>query len=102
VCNGFAIPVSKNCHHALNQLRKRRRYRRQPLYVDAACIDQVSVTERNYQVAAMGDIYSAADRVVCWFGEQRFGIGAIAAYLLMRLSPSVYYGLNFGTYRYKI
>ena len=34
------------------------------LWVDAMCIDQANVAERNMQVALMGQIYAKADAVL--------------------------------------
>jgi hypothetical protein len=38
------------------------------IWVDAVCINQQDVYERNRQVALMKDIYSSAHRVLVWFG----------------------------------
>jgi hypothetical protein len=40
------------------------------LWVDSICIDQSSVEERNIQVALMDRIYSRADKVLIWLGEE--------------------------------
>jgi hypothetical protein len=42
-----------------------------PFWIDAICIDQNSVTERNHQVAQMGAIYAAAAHVIVWLGSNR-------------------------------
>lgn len=42
--------------------------RRMPIWIDAVCIDQSNVEERNSQVARMGSIYSNAAEVICWLG----------------------------------
>ncbi|KAL6702460.1 hypothetical protein ACN47E_001830 [Coniothyrium glycines] len=39
------------------------------LWIDALCIDQDNVLERNHQVQQMGSIYSGADTVVIWLGR---------------------------------
>ena len=39
-------------------------------WIDAICINQDDADERNAQVKRMGDIYSIANRVVVWLGEQ--------------------------------
>lgn len=39
------------------------------LWIDAICIDQSQVKERNHQVAMMGKIYSRAQRVLVWLGR---------------------------------
>ncbi|KAH8883684.1 HET-domain-containing protein, partial [Thozetella sp. PMI_491] len=49
------------------------KYIRQPdtsrtLWIDAVCINQADIHERNEQVKQMGDIYSRASRVLIWLG----------------------------------
>jgi hypothetical protein len=39
------------------------------LWIDALCIDQSRVGERNHQVAMMGSIYSKASGVIVWLGQ---------------------------------
>lgn len=39
------------------------------IWIDALCIDQRSVLERNHQVQQMGQIYSRASRVLSWMGD---------------------------------
>jgi hypothetical protein len=39
------------------------------LWIDAICIDQSQVEERNHQVAMMGKIYSRAYEVLVWLGQ---------------------------------
>ena len=39
------------------------------LWVDAICIDQKNIKERDQQVRIMGDIYSQAKQVLIWLGE---------------------------------
>ncbi|KAI9881746.1 MAG: hypothetical protein M1823_006543, partial [Watsoniomyces obsoletus] len=41
-----------------------------PVWIDAICIDQDKVAERNAQVKMMGEIYSSAKLVLAWFGKQ--------------------------------
>jgi hypothetical protein len=40
------------------------------LWIDALCIDQTDVQERNHQVQQMGLIYARADEVISWFGAR--------------------------------
>jgi hypothetical protein len=39
-------------------------------WIDAICIDQTNVLERNHQVQRMRQIYEAADFVLAWLGEE--------------------------------
>ncbi|KAK1908926.1 hypothetical protein P3342_006806 [Pyrenophora teres f. teres] len=40
-----------------------------PHWIDALCIDQSNVLERNHQVAQMSKIYAGAERVHIWLGK---------------------------------
>lgn len=66
--NDTPFNVTKNLFAALSQLRRRAGSRH--LWIDAICIDQSSVSEKNHQVALMGMIYSGAEQVLVWLGEQ--------------------------------
>jgi hypothetical protein len=59
--------VTSNLRAALLNLRKTDR----PftIWVDAVCIDQDNVSERNQQVSIMGDIYRNAARTLVWLGD---------------------------------
>lgn len=66
VCNGRRLLVTKNAHGALRRLRRKMfpRY----LWLDAICIDQSSMEDKNHQVAEMADIFRNASFVAVWFG----------------------------------
>lgn len=70
-CNGMALPITKNCHEALVNLR--RRFVPRVLWIDAICINQgdtdEAIDERNSQVKIMGEIYFKAKQVLVWLGE---------------------------------
>lgn len=61
------IPVTENLHAALKQFR----FPDEPrtLWVDAICINQQDVPERNQQVQIMGTIFKNAECVLVWLGE---------------------------------
>ncbi len=40
-----------------------------PVWIDAICINQNDVLEKNHQVAMMGEVYSGAAEVLVWLGE---------------------------------
>lgn len=65
------ILVTKNLHHALKHLSHvdTKQARPKYLWVDALCINQIDIREKNHQVALMGRIYSGAGLVVCWVGS---------------------------------
>ncbi|KAI9646929.1 hypothetical protein NHQ30_004929 [Ciborinia camelliae] len=67
VFNEIPFPVTQNLSIALHHLRLPDRPRR--LWVDALCINQGDVQERNEQVGLMGEIYSLANPVLIWLGE---------------------------------
>lgn len=47
----------------------RAKYPLQWIWIDALCIDQSNIKERNHQVGQMGKIYSMANNVVVWLGD---------------------------------
>ncbi|KAM5354744.1 hypothetical protein ACJ41O_001391 [Fusarium nematophilum] len=66
---GFAtLPISRNLAIALRHLRSENAAR--TLWVDAVCINQSDLAEREAQVLRMADIYSQASRVVAWLGPE--------------------------------
>ncbi|KAL7954960.1 heterokaryon incompatibility domain-containing protein [Trichoderma compactum] len=65
-CDGVPFPVTKNLESALRHLRKTEDER--SLWVDAICINQDNIPERNQQVSIMKDIYRKARHVVIWLG----------------------------------
>lgn len=62
-----ALMVTKSCYQALRSLRFPDASR--TLWMDAVCINQTDIEERNAQVQIMGSIYSGARRVVVYLGE---------------------------------
>jgi hypothetical protein len=65
--NGLPFSITRNLEHALRSLRQDGVAR--TLWVDAICIDQSQVLERNHQVAQMHQIYAEAERVIIWLGD---------------------------------
>lgn len=65
--NGTSFSVLRNLWAFLHQARANRvtGY----LWIDAICIDQTTIAERNHQVGMMGDIYYSASNVIVWLGE---------------------------------
>lgn len=60
--DGATISVTANCWSVLRQLRTSKHERH--LWVDALCINQINVTERNQQVGLMARIYRGAQNVI--------------------------------------
>jgi hypothetical protein len=69
--NGVTFHVGRNLWAFLDQMNIQRRY---GLYwIDAICINQKSVLERNHQVQMMRQIYSKAQSVAVWLREATYG-----------------------------
>jgi len=51
------------------------------MWIDAICINQNDISERNNQVRQMGAIYSQASQVVVWLGEETGDSGRAIAFL---------------------
>jgi hypothetical protein len=66
-CGDHHVEVTQNCVDALIHVRQK--IGRLSIWVDAICIDQISVQERNHQVEIMGEIYSHAHTVYVWLGK---------------------------------
>lgn len=64
--NGVPRTIRKNLYDALLHLRRSRwdRY----LWIDALCINQEDVKEKNHQLPLMGPIYGRAWDVLAWLG----------------------------------
>lgn len=67
-CNGATLSITSNLDTALRHLRLQTGPR--TLWVDAICINQADVEERNQQVALMRDVYTMASQVIAWLGEE--------------------------------
>jgi hypothetical protein len=63
----FDIPITINCHAALKRLRKNDGTR--SLWIDAVCINQHLIPEKNHQLNLISRIYAQATRVVIYLGE---------------------------------
>ncbi|KAH9904095.1 ankyrin repeat-containing domain protein [Xylariomycetidae sp. FL2044] len=66
-CDDKRLHVTPNCKAALERLRLKNGKRL--LWIDAVCINQDDVDERNRQVAIMTGIYRKAAEVIMWIGE---------------------------------
>ncbi|KAK4108984.1 HET-domain-containing protein, partial [Canariomyces notabilis] len=68
--NGRFLAIRRNLHNALYHLRHPRESgRRRTLWVDALCINQSDMHERNHQISLMRNIFSNARQVIAWLGE---------------------------------
>jgi hypothetical protein len=66
--NGKAFFVRNNLFSFLQQMFATRTTTI-PFWIDAICLDQSNVRERNHQVGQMGRIYRDAHQVFCWLGQ---------------------------------
>jgi tetratricopeptide (TPR) repeat protein len=61
--------VTSNLHSALTRLRSQTTPRM--LWIDAICIDQKNLKEKQKQIALMRDIFKTANEVILWLGEPK-------------------------------
>ena len=70
--DGQAFPVRRNLWTFLRRFQ----LQRQPvlIWIDAICINQNDVKERNQQVRIMDHIYVEAEEVIAWLGDDPLGV----------------------------
>jgi hypothetical protein len=66
--SGEPVRIPENLFSSLRALRYSETDR--VLWVDSLCIDQSDADERGQQVRLMGDVFSEANRVIVWLGEE--------------------------------
>jgi hypothetical protein len=82
------FPVTVNLHAALSHLRHEDRDR--VLWIDAICIDQTNVEEKEQQVRKMGEIYQTARNVCVWFGAIETHDNRLAMHCIPHLVESIW------------
>ena len=81
--NGQILHATKNLALALRVFRNNGMG--ELLWVDAICIDQASIEDKNQQLPLMRDIYVKADRTLVWLGEGEMSAdGEALAFRLIR------------------
>ncbi|KAE8447488.1 hypothetical protein EG329_010761 [Mollisiaceae sp. DMI_Dod_QoI] len=65
--DGHQFPVTTNLYSALWHLRSPTEQK--TFWIDAICIDQTNIEEKNHQVELMQEIYERAANVVAWLGR---------------------------------
>lgn len=94
---GCPVTIRNNLFQALSALRRKDAGR--ILWVDAICIDQDNVLERNHQVSLMKQIYAAATEVLVWLGVEADGSGLAMQQLKMLTQPcGLWKSLNNSTF----
>tara|TARA_R110002003_G_scaffold234_2_gene16894 strand:+ start:5213 stop:7060 length:1848 start_codon:yes stop_codon:yes gene_type:complete len=67
-CDGQMLLITESLTAALIHLRNASQTL--VIWVDQVCIDQKNIVERAVQVTLMGQIYTKAERVLIWLGEE--------------------------------
>ena len=68
--DGQTLSITESLCRALNRLRSNADDQYLLVWVDAICINQVDIAERNAQVAMMSQMYANATTIIVWLGEQ--------------------------------
>lgn len=67
--NDAQFPVRDNVHGLLQEVRRCEKFKGRFLWIDAICIDQKNIEERNHQVGIMRQFYTKATEVLVWLGK---------------------------------
>ncbi|PWY67650.1 HET-domain-containing protein [Aspergillus sclerotioniger CBS 115572] len=67
---GTVVRVAENLAHFLNRVQHTPSLLEKKFWIDSICIDQENDEERAHQVKLMSHIYSSANGVVTWMGEE--------------------------------
>lgn len=71
ICDEKSFAVGQNLLAALRSIQAVAKFDKHPcLWIDAICIDQSNLEERSAQVQLMRTIFSRAERVYLWLGEE--------------------------------
>ncbi|KAK4224453.1 heterokaryon incompatibility protein-domain-containing protein [Podospora fimiseda] len=79
------IGITWNCYAALCRLRLPDNVR--TLWIDAVCINQSLVPEKNHQISLMARIYESASRVIFYLGEEENDSATVIEYFREMNSP---------------
>ncbi|KAK5467585.1 hypothetical protein LTS15_000558 [Exophiala xenobiotica] len=67
IVNGVTLWIRQNLWQGLRRVR--RKHAARTVWIDAISISQTDLLEKGEQVAKIGEIFSAAERVLVWVGE---------------------------------
>jgi hypothetical protein len=79
--NGARKEVRESLWQFLHSMRSTRAIRGRYIWIDALCIDQDNIDERNEQVTMMKQIYQQATNVLVWLGPEGEGSDVAMDYL---------------------
>ena len=68
VVDGKVLRIRSNLKNCLQRFGGSDKQFERPLWIDAICIDQEDIAEKNVQVKIMGEIFNAAKLVLVWLG----------------------------------
>jgi len=85
VIDGVKVTLSGELYRALKRMRAQEEDKSLRIWVDALCINQGDVVERNQHVRMMGDVYANASKVRVWLGEE---IGYVSTLVLSVVADS--------------
>jgi hypothetical protein len=86
-CNHHGFQVTESLFCALQHLRNEHSER--TLWIDAICINQKDLQERQSQVLLMKDIYTKSERVVIWLGPDPASDGVNHLFELIQTVPNL-------------
>ncbi|KAH8892325.1 hypothetical protein GQ53DRAFT_864260 [Thozetella sp. PMI_491] len=86
LCDGMSIKIGGELSRALRRMREEKEPLR--IWVDALCINQDDVQERNEHVKMMDTIYARAENVRVWLGEE-IGLEMAAAMAFSKISAAL-------------
>ena len=66
--NDKPFPIRNNVWNLLHEMRRHKRLKGRFFWIDAICIDQGDIDERNHQVGIMRQVYATAADVLVWLG----------------------------------
>ncbi|KAK3381902.1 heterokaryon incompatibility protein-domain-containing protein [Podospora didyma] len=93
---GYRFPITANLAAGLYSLRSPHEERR--LWIDAICINQQDIKERNHQVRLMKQVFSHASSVVVWLGNTNSS--AIVSNLILDYNYYLGYGVEMNILTY--
>lgn len=79
IVNGYQHPIRKNLYAFLESCTARKDFR--VFWIDAICINQADVSEKNHQVGIMGKIFEKAIQVYAWLGHGSYDSDWYLGYL---------------------